>query len=77
VCDVQGIEDIAVLRGGIDWLMRDAKAYVDGLFDGPLRFLRFLYKAFPNALCSFFTLHPHPIARAAAIERKIAQFQRS
>lgn len=74
-CDVQGIENIPVLRGGIDWLLRDAEAYVDGLFNGPLRLLRPLYTLFPNALCSFFTLHPHPIARAAAIEKKIAMLE--
>jgi hypothetical protein len=74
-CDVQGIESIPVLQGGANWLLHDAKAYVDGLFSGPLRFLRFLYRAFPNALCSLFTLHPHPIARAAAIEKKIVQLQ--
>lgn len=74
-CDVRGIEDIAVLRGGIDWLLHDAQAYVDGLFKSTLKYLGFLYRLFPNALCSFFTLHPHPIARAVALERKIAALQ--
>jgi len=73
--DIEGIESVSVLRGGADWLMHDAKAYVDGVFSGKLRFLRFLYKQFPNVLCSIFTLHPHPVLRAAAIEKRIAQLQ--
>jgi hypothetical protein len=74
-CDSHGIESIPVLRGGVDWLMHDAKEYVDELFDSTLKFLRFLYKTFPNAICSLFTFHPHPIARAKRLEEKIAKLE--
>jgi|GEM_PF-3137694 hypothetical protein len=74
-CDIRGIEDVAILRGGADWILHDAKAYVDGLFDGRLKWLRSLYRQFPDLMCSIFTLHPLPRARAAAIEKKIAMLE--
>lgn len=74
-CDIRGIENVAILRGGVDWILHDAKAYVDGLFDGKLKWLRPLYEQFPDLMCSIFTLHPHPRARAKRLEEKIAQLQ--
>jgi hypothetical protein len=73
-CDIEGMEDPALLRAGKEWLLTDAQEYVDRFFSQDPE-VEAWYKKYPNVFCSVATDHPHPVARAAAIARKIAELE--
>jgi hypothetical protein len=74
-CDVEGIDDIKLLRAGKKWMLTDCKAIVQEVLAKRAAWIQNLYKKYPNVVCSLVTRHPHPDARAQAIENKIAALE--
>lgn len=74
-CDVEGIEDIKLLRAGKKFMLANCKAIVEEAVSKQAVWIQTLYRKYPNIICSLLTAHPHPDARAQAIESKIAALE--
>lgn len=74
-CDIEGIDNPDYLRGGKEWLLTDCKNYVDDLFATKLSWLQSWYQKYPDAVCSLMTSHPHPLARAEQLDKKMAELE--